>query len=80
MARIRCVNFPGYEEVADKYGISAAVCVPAGARLIVTSGHLGMDDELNMKVDLQEQMELALKLCRRESLQSHCFKSNAEPH
>lgn len=62
MSQFHCVNFKGYEKVADKYGISAAVCVPAGARLIVTSGHVGMDDELNMKVDLKEQMELAFKV------------------
>jgi len=66
MSHIRCVNFPSYEEVADKYGISAAVSVPAGARLIITSGHVGMDDEMNMKVDLREQMELAFKVRRDE--------------
>lgn len=63
MSQVRCVNFQGYEKIADKYGISAAVCVPAGARLMVTSGHVGMDDEMNVKVDLKEQMELAFKVC-----------------
>jgi enamine deaminase RidA (YjgF/YER057c/UK114 family) len=66
MSHIRCVNFPGYETVAEKYGLSAAVCIPAGARLVVTSGHVGMDDDMNMKVDLREQMVLAFKVRLQE--------------
>ncbi|KAK6367360.1 hypothetical protein LTS17_010286 [Exophiala oligosperma] len=61
MSHIRCVNYPGYETIAEKYGLSAAVCISAGARLVVTSGHVGMDEERNMKVDLREQMVLAFK-------------------
>lgn len=67
MSLIHCSNFPGYERVAEKYGISAATSIPAGARLIVTSGHVGMDDEMNMKVDLQEQMEVAFTVRRGRS-------------
>lgn len=62
MSYIRFANFPGYEKVAEKYGISAAVCIPAGAELVVTSGHVGMDDDMNVKSDLREQMELAFKV------------------
>ena len=63
MSRLRCINFPGYEKVAGRHGHSAAVCILPGARLVVTSGHVGIDDEMNMKVDLREQMVLAFKAC-----------------
>lgn len=66
MSHIRCVNYPGYETIAEKYGLSAAVCISAGARLVVTSGHVGMDEERNMKVDLREQMVLAFKVRLQE--------------
>lgn len=65
---VQVANFPGYEKVADRYGISAAVCIPAGADLIVTSGHVGMDNDMNMESDLREQMELAFKVSLAFSL------------
>lgn len=59
---IRVANFSGYEKVANTYGISAAVCVHADAELVITSGHVGMDEDMNMKSDLREQMEFAFKV------------------
>jgi len=37
------VNFPGYKKYSD-YKIASAVIVPAGRRIVATSGHVGRYD------------------------------------
>ncbi|CZR64642.1 uncharacterized protein PAC_14540 [Phialocephala subalpina] len=55
---LQWINFPGYDE-AEKYKISAAVVVPAGRRLVATSGHVGRDSAGNHPDDLEAEFVIA---------------------
>ncbi|KAK5213496.1 hypothetical protein LTR41_001075 [Exophiala xenobiotica] len=60
--KVQGFNYDGYEEVAEKYGLSAAVSVQlSGTRLITTSGHVGMDESGQIAQSLRAQMTLAFK-------------------
>ncbi|KIW15704.1 hypothetical protein PV08_05754 [Exophiala spinifera] len=61
MSHLHSVNFPAYEEISKQFHISAAVCIPTGCRLVATSGHVGMDDNGDVKVDLREQIECSFQ-------------------
>jgi hypothetical protein len=61
--KVQGFNYDGYEEVAEKYGISAAVSVQlSGTQLITTSGHVGMDENGQIAQSLRAQMALAFKV------------------
>ncbi|EXJ80643.1 hypothetical protein A1O3_06927 [Capronia epimyces CBS 606.96] len=60
--KVEGFNYKGYEEIAEKFGLSAAVSIPlADRRLIATSGHVGMHEDGHIAKSLREQMRLAFK-------------------
>lgn len=62
MSHLHSVNFPAYEEISKQFHISAAVCIPTGCRLVATSGHVGIDDNGDVKIDLREQIECSFQV------------------
>jgi hypothetical protein len=56
------VNFPGYDKYSDGYKIAAAVVVPAGRRLVATSGHVGRDSQGNHPKNLEEEYVAAFEV------------------
>lgn len=60
--KLQCVNFAGYEGLSDAHGISAAVVVPAGARLVATSGHVGVDSSGKLAATLKEEIAIAFSV------------------
>jgi enamine deaminase RidA (YjgF/YER057c/UK114 family) len=62
-SKVQGFNYKGYEEIAEKYCLSAAVSVSLiGTRLIATSGHVGLDKDGQIGRSLKEQMELAFQV------------------
>lgn len=61
--KLQTVNFPGYEVISNSYNISAAVIVPRNARLLVTSGHVGLKSDGNVEELLEKQIDAAFEVC-----------------
>jgi hypothetical protein len=67
--KVQGFNYRGYEEIAEKYCLSAAVSVTLiGTRLIATSGHVGLDENGQIGQSLKEEMEVAFKVCAFASM------------
>jgi len=66
--KVQCVNFSAFEPISAAHGISAAVVIPAGSRIVATSGHVGIDDTGVLQENLREQMKVAFLNVERSIL------------
>ncbi|CRG91838.1 hypothetical protein PISL3812_08892 [Talaromyces islandicus] len=55
------ITFPGYEVLSDHFNIAAAIVVPRDCRLLVTSGHVGLDKDGKLEEGLENQMDTAFE-------------------
>lgn len=61
--KLQSVNFSGYEVISNNFNISAAIIVPQNARLLVTSGHVGLKSDGNVEELLEKQIDTAFEVC-----------------
>lgn len=61
--KLQRVHFPGYEVISDNFNISAAIIIPRNARLLVTSGHIGLKSDGNVEESLEKQIDSAFEVC-----------------
>lgn len=61
--KLQRVHFPGYEVISDNFNISAAIIIPQNARLLVTSGHVGLKSDGNVEESLEKQIDTSFEVC-----------------
>lgn len=63
LIKLQRIHFPGYEITSDNFNISAAVIIPQNARVLVTSGHVGLESDGTVKESLEKQIDSAFEVC-----------------
>lgn len=52
-------NWTGSEELANEFGISNAVIIPANTRRVIVGGQIGFRDDGTVPTDIEEEVRLA---------------------
>ena len=61
---LKSVIFDGFEPISNRFPIAAAVLLPANAQHIITSGHIGLTAEGQLREGLEAQVEAAFQVRR----------------